>query len=240
MTRVGIIETGRPPEKLVTRHGDFYRMFCDYFAESTDLEFSRFAVAAGDPVPEPSVCGAWIITGSPAGVYEDHAWIPPTKAFARKAIENSVSVLGICFGHQLMAEAMGGKVEKSDKGRGIGIHHYKLTQAGKILVPGFDALHLAATHQDQVVKPPPGAELLASSPFCSYAAFAYGDAGLSFQPHPEFTVTIARDESAEWQKKSPAPDNVYIEALKTFDTIPSDAQRIMPMLRNFLNRSAHP
>ena len=237
MTRVGIIETGSPLDRRPSC-ADFPKMFRDYFGEQPGMEFSTFSVFRGTPLPEPEACEAWLITGSPAGVYEDHDWIPPLAGFVRETVGRSIPMLGICFGHQLMAQALGGKVEKSGKGRGIGVHEYALTAAGEKLFPGARKLNLIAAHQDQIVAPPPGATLLASSDFCEYAGFRYGDAGLSLQGHPEFTADFERELIEDWQATSPAPAETVATALGTLEAKRTDAARIMPMLRDFLARKA--
>jgi len=235
MTRVGIIETGSPLDRRPSC-ADFPKMFRDYFAGQSGMEFSTFSIFRGVALPEPNTCDAWLITGSPAGVYENLSWILSLADFVRQTIGQSVPMLGICFGHQLMAQALGGTVEKSDKGRGIGVHEYELTGAGKKLFSGAHKLNLIAAHQDQVTKPPPGAELLASSDFCEYAGFMYGNAGLSLQGHPEFTADFERELIEDWQETSPAPIAVVTTALDTLVTKQTDAMRIAPMLRDFLAR----
>ena len=235
MTRVGIIETGSPLDRRPSC-ADFPKMFRDYFAGQAGMEFSTVSVFRGAQLPEPKAYDAWLITGSPAGVYDKLGWIPPLMDFVRRTIGGGVPMLGICFGHQLMAQAMGGAVEKSEKGRGIGVHEYPLTAAGKKFFSGAQKLDLIAAHQDQVTKPPPGAELLASSDFCEYAGFMYGTAGLSLQGHPEFTAAFERDLIEDWQETSPAPAAVVTAALDTLETRPTDAVRIAPVLRDFLVR----
>jgi GMP synthase (glutamine-hydrolysing) len=236
MTRVGIIETGRPSQNLCACHGDFAQMFRSYFAGQPKLDFSVFNVFEKTLPPKADACEAWLITGSSAGVYDDHGWIPPLMDFVREAMERSAPTFGICFGHQLMAEALGGKVVKSDKGRGIGVHRYDLTEEGQKLVPGSTTINLIAAHQDQIVEAPPGATLLATSAFCPYAAFAYGKTGLSFQGHPEFTPAFERDLIGEWHNESPVPDIVNEAALDTLETVAIDAGRLAPVFASFLVR----
>jgi GMP synthase-like glutamine amidotransferase len=110
VTRVGILATGRLSDAIIRRHGNFSQMFCKCFSGQPELEFSVFPVAFGAPVPKPSARDAWIITGSSAAVYEDHPWLPPMREFVRQAIDQTIPTLGICFGHQLMAQAFGGTV----------------------------------------------------------------------------------------------------------------------------------
>jgi GMP synthase-like glutamine amidotransferase len=135
-----------------------------------------------------------------------------------------------------MAQALGGVVAQSDKGRGIGIHDYTITEAGKILAAEDETLRLVAMHQDQVIQPPSQAVLLAQSTFCPYAALSYGKSGLSFQGHPEFTLDCARDMTRTWQEISPTPDVVVQQAEESFRTIHPNSDRIKSLLGRFLNR----
>ena len=231
MTRVGILETGKPSSP---KHGDFADMFRTYFAKQTSLEFSVFSICEGASVPSATAQDAWLITGSPAGVYEDLPWLPPLRELIRDVSKQSIPMLGICFGHQIMAQALGGTVIKSDKGRGIGVQQYHLSAPGQWLGGSSPSLSLIASHQDQVVEAPPNAVLLASSSFCSYASLAYGKAGLSFQPHPEFTVDGARAIVKSWQAISPTDPKIVSAAEASFDSIIPDAPRLAATLGSFL------
>jgi GMP synthase-like glutamine amidotransferase len=240
MMTIGIIETGRPKDEVIAVHGDFPKMFRTYFGETSDAEFITYSVATGMALPGLKACDAWIITGSLAGVYEDHDWIPPLMDFVRAAFAASVPMLGVCFGHQLMAQALGGTVTKSKKGRGIGVHQYTVTEAGRKIIPQLNKINLLASHEDQVIQPPPGAAILAHSEFCSYAMLSYGKNALSIQPHPEFTPAGERDIIGSWQQRSPAPTEVFETAVKSLDTITPDSQQLAPVLWNFLTQQSLP
>ncbi len=238
MPHIGILEMGCP-SYIVTRqkYGNYTDMFRAYFAEHTEITFSVFSIYDGDAVPNPQSLDGWIISGSPSAVYEDHAWLPAMRDFVRAALAASIPTLGICFGHQLMAQAMGGVVEKSDKGRCIGIHSYGLSEAGKKCL-GLEQsfINLAAMHQDQVVVVPDSAIILASSSFCPNGALAYGRFGLSFQAHPEYTADIGRDTTRGWQKKAAVDVTLYEKALASYDCEPLDSPKLVPALSEFLNR----
>jgi GMP synthase-like glutamine amidotransferase len=134
-----------------------------------EFEIDTFDVAAGEFPADPSDYEAYLVTGSPAGVYDPLPWIEPLKQFLRDAGDRKL--VGICFGHQIMAEAFGGHVEKSDKGWGIGLQHYEIDR----VEPWMDemaSIDVPASHQDQVVAQPPHTEVIASSPFTPFAALA--------------------------------------------------------------------
>jgi GMP synthase-like glutamine amidotransferase len=119
----------------------------------------------------------WLLTGSRHGAYEDLPFIPPLEAFIRRAYDAGVPLVGICFGHQIIAKALGGRVEKFAGGWSVGPTDYDW-RGGRV--------RLNAWHQDQVVEKPPGAEVVASSPFCTHAALAYGTRAFTVQAHPEY------------------------------------------------------
>jgi GMP synthase (glutamine-hydrolysing) len=182
--KIGILETGHVPEGLVDEHGSYPDMFARLLA-GKGMTFRTYTVVDGHFPKSIHECDGWLITGSRHGAYEPHAWIPPLEDFIRKAYAANVPLVGICFGHQIMAQALGGKVEKFAGGWGVGPITYR-TKSGQ----RFD---LHAMHQDQVVEKPPEAEVTASSDYCENAAFAYRGKAISFQPHPEFSSGYMRD-----------------------------------------------
>ena len=182
--KIGILQTGHLPEELSDKHGAYPDMFARLLA-AHGFTFATFHVVDGHFPADVHQCHGWLITGSKHGAYEPHPWIPPLEEFIRKAYAAGVPVAGICFGHQVMAQALGGKVEKFAGGWGIGRSRYR-THEG-------EELELHAMHQDQVTIRPPEARLIATSEFCENAGFAYKGNAISFQPHPEFTANFMRD-----------------------------------------------
>lgn len=186
--RIAILETGAPPGDLAARHGDYPEMFRRLLLGPGDAS-ETFDVAAGQLPRDPSAFDACIVTGSSAGVYEPLSWIDPLKAFLVSA-SGRTALVGVCFGHQIMAEAFGGRVIKSPKGWGVGLHRYDVTGEGWL--EGLPSLAVAASHQDQVVEPPPGARVVAASDFTPFGALHYPDRrAISIQLHPEFAPEYA-------------------------------------------------
>ena len=174
---IGILQTGQAPRDLLADHGDYPAMFARLLA-TDDVEFKSWHVEGMEFPGSVHDADGWLITGARHGVYEDHPFIPPLEAFVRAAFDAEVPVVGICFGHQIMAQALGGRVARFSGGWAIGPQEYDF---------GGRALVMNAWHQDQVMEPPPGAEVIAQNDFCRYAGLSYGSRGLSVQAHPEFT-----------------------------------------------------
>ena len=180
--KVAVLQTGRSPEPLRETHGDYDAM-CKALLGLAPHEADTFAVLDGEFPSDIDPYDLFLITGSKHGVYEDHSWIAPLEDIIRDAYGKGKKLIGICFGHQIIAQALGGKVVKSDKGAGVGAMEYELRTADG----ETSSLKLHAWHYDQVVKAPKDAEIIASSDFCEFAGFRYGDKAISFQPHPEFS-----------------------------------------------------
>ena len=165
--KIGILEAGLLRDKMAGRFDPYPVMFERLLGlAERDLSFTAYSVVRGEMPPSIDVCDGWLITGSRHGVYDDLDWILPLEEFVRALAVAEIPLIGICFGHQLIAQALGGKVVKSDKGWGVGLHHYRLEQGYDWMgaIPGEVSIH--AFHQDQVVECPPGAQVICSSDFC--------------------------------------------------------------------------
>lgn len=221
---LAILETGTPPAALEQRFGRYPAMF----EALLGLEARTYDVAAGALPPDVGRHDAYLVTGSPAGVYDDLPWIPKLATFLRAA-KGRARLVGICFGHQIMAEAFGGRVEKSAKGWGAGLHSYPIV-ARPWWMDDVPLVSAPASHQDQVVRQPPGAEITACSPFTPYAGLAWTDgSAISFQFHPEFSPEFAKALIAERYDRVPDPE----AAIASLDA-PNDNARIGEWIRRFL------
>jgi len=178
--RLGILVCGHSPDNIVAKFGRYDLLFARLFGADT-FEYQSFAVVDGDFPSSTDVADAWLITGSKHGAYDPLPWIAPLEVFIRDAFAAQIPMVGICFGHQILAQALGGKVEKFSGGWIIGTREYQLDEE-----IGLDSAVLNAWHQDQVVELPENARALGSSENCQYAAIAYGEHAVSLQPHPEF------------------------------------------------------
>ncbi len=224
--KLAILETGRPPGDLAERFGDYPAMFARLLGPQFELE--PFDIAAGELPTDPARHEAYLVTGSPAGVYDPLPWIVTLKDFIREATDRKM--VGICFGHQIMAEALGGQVEKSDKGWGTGLHRYEIVRSEPWMGAKVAEIAAPASHQDQVVVQPPGTQVVATSGFTPYAALAWADRpAISFQFHPEFAPDFAKALIAERHDAVPEPD----AAIASLD-LPNDNARVGAWIRQFL------
>jgi GMP synthase-like glutamine amidotransferase len=224
--KLAILRTGESPADLLSRFGHYDDMFRDLLGP--DFVMRTYNVRAGEMPDEVSDHDAYLITGSPAGVYETDPWIASLKDFLRDA-KGKAKLVGICFGHQIMAEAFGGRVEKSDKGWGVGLHRYDIFEKAPWMdeVPAFSA---AVSHQDQIVVQPPQSRVLAGSEFSPFGMLAYEDQpAISFQPHPEFDPEFAKALIETRRERIPEPD----AAIASLDGH-SDRERLAEWIRSFL------
>jgi len=223
---LAILETGRPPGDLAQRFGTYPEMLEELLGDGFGVR--SYDVQAGELPEDPSAHGAYLITGSPAGVYDPLPWIAPLKHFIKSA--SHCKMVGICFGHQVMAEALGGHVEKSEKGWGAGLHRYEIDRI-EPWMDGAKSISAPASHQDQVVVQPPSTEIVASSEFTPFAALAWTDRpAISFQFHPEFSPAFAKALIEKRYDIVPNPD----AAIASLDQ-PNDSARVGGWIRKFLN-----
>jgi GMP synthase-like glutamine amidotransferase len=228
--KIGVLKTGRPPRPAIAQFGDYPAMFRRLLGEEA-YDWTTFAVDEGELPATSKACDAYIVTGSPAGVYDPEPWIADAMAWLREARGQS-KLIGVCFGHQLMAEAFGGKVIKSPKGWGVGEHEYEVLRR-QPWMDEVSAFRLPASHQDQVVELPPGAEIVAASEFTPMGALAWTDhPSISMQLHPEFEPAYAV-ALIEHRRGNPYTPEQADAAIHTYGR-PDDRARVGEWLRRFL------
>ncbi|MFQ5419816.1 MAG: GMP synthase, partial [Anaerolineae bacterium] len=167
--------------------------------------YQAYEITRGEMPRDLDECDAYLITGSLQGVYDSDPWIADLSRFIRAAYQAGKKLVGICFGHQIIAHALGGRAEKSAKGWGLGQRQFALTAVKAWMTPGMSSCGLYFAHQDQVVKLPPGAERLGGDEFCPNTMFTIGDQVLGIQGHPEFTSDFMTAVIASRQDTVPEP-----------------------------------
>lgn len=235
--RFSILQLGHTPAKL----SDLFERYPPQFQnllrpQFPDAVFEEVPIVDGAPVPNPKSLDAIIVTGSAFGVYDTPAWIDPMRDFLRQTYQLATPTLGICFGHQLIADALGGNVQKSEKGWGMGRHVYDVDQSalGNIAAP--KTLAIAASHQDQVLEPPTSAKRFLSSNFTPYAGLVYdNDAIITMQPHPEFDVNFSK-ALCRLRLDNPHSADVVAANEKTLD-VAVENERTAKLIADYLRRA---
>lgn len=187
------IEVGTPPPPINDSFGYYPHMLEGLLRPYLPrAQFSTCSLIRGDSLPAFGTFDGFVIMGSPHGVYEDLPWINDLIDFVVLAAKLKVPHCGICFGHQLIAKAHGGRVEKAPQGWGIGRHTYEVIDHIADSKEIKSELSLLVSHQDQVLEAPKNAKTIARSDFTPHAVLHYEDAcALTMQAHPEFTSEFA-------------------------------------------------
>ena len=237
MPLVTIIETGLVSPKNRELYGSYPQMFAQMIgAADASITFNTVSIPAGEPLPDVEGLEAVLITGSSAGVYDGLEWIALLEAFVRTAHERMVPMVGVCFGHQLIAQALGGTVRKSEKGWGLGRHVYDVVPRNGLIEGTHIAI--ACSHQDQVITPPAGATTILSSDFTPHAGLLYaGGTTLSVQTQPEFSIGFALACCEMVRSKREAPDYIVTSAEASLAK-PLESARLGGAITRFLTRSA--
>lgn len=223
---VGILQCGDPPEALRAEHGSYGGMMQKLLGPERDA--TVYDVTAGALPASVTAHGAYLLTGSAAGVYEELPWITGLTGFLRQA-RGRAKLVGICFGHQAMAQAFGGSVVKSANGWGIGLQRYEVKHRAAWM-DGAAHVDAPASHQNQVVVHPPEARVTLASPFTPHAGLDYGDA-ISFQFHPEFGVAFG---TALIEARRDRYDALAEPAIASYSQ-PNDCARVGQWIGRFLD-----
>ncbi|MFC2966743.1 type 1 glutamine amidotransferase [Acidimangrovimonas pyrenivorans] len=218
---IGILQTGESPADLRGEMGDYPAMFEKLLAPY-GFTFRTWKVMEMDFPEDVKAADGWLITGSRFGAYEDHPFIKPLEDFIRKAYDAHVPMVGICFGHQIIAQALGGKVEKFAGGWSVGPTEYEFDN-GKVV--------MNAWHQDQVTEKPAGAECIGRSDFCENAALVYDTRAFTVQAHPEFADDFVGG-LIETRGKGVVPDALLAESQSKLGT-PLDSPAVVKRIAEF-------
>ena len=203
---IGILQTGHAAEPVRSAHGDYADMF-ERLLATEGFTYSVWDVVDMEFPASVRDAEGWLLTGSRHGAYEHLPFIAKLEGFIRGAYAEAVPMVGICFGHQIIAQALGGRVEKFPGGWAVGRNDYEFDG---------ETVALNAWHQDQVTAAPPQATRVATSPFCENAALVYGDRAFTVQAHPEFTPEVIRG-LIETRGRGTVPDPLLEAAANALD-----------------------
>ncbi|HHB82606.1 MAG TPA: type 1 glutamine amidotransferase [Devosia sp.] len=236
--KLTILLAGENPEPLRAEFGRYADKFVRMFGgENPEFTFQTIAVHAGEPIPPVRELEGVIVSGSAFGAYDSPPWMDPLRAFIRAAYKGNLPMLGICFGHQIIADALGGKVIKSEKGWSIGRHIYRLNDCPECFLAGPTQLAIAASHQDQVVVVPEKARVFLSSDFTPNAGLIYDNGvTISMQPHPEFEIDYSK-AICNLRRDNPLDNESVDSAVASLDQ-PLDNEQVANALTGFFLRSA--
>jgi len=185
--KVGLLECDHVRDELRHIAGDYRDMFPALFSDiAPEWEFEFYDVCNSDFPESVEECDVYICTGSKSSVYDHEPWINHLKRFVVEIYKSSKVYIGVCFGHQMLGEALGGRVEKAAVGWSVGVHRFEVLYRENWMQPFTNAFNLLMMCQDQVVDLPPSGTLLAQTADCPIGMFRVGSRMLGIQAHPEF------------------------------------------------------
>ncbi len=234
MIRLAILKTDYVRTEWVPEFGEYPDMFEAVFRKcDPSIIFQTFDTQLNEYPADLDAFDAYLITGSKSSVYDKEPWIERLMEFVRKLHELRKKLIGICFGHQLVAEALGGTVQKSPKGWGVGVHTHTFSEIPEWHDSQSRHFNILVSHQDQVVRNADGVKVLAGSEFCENAVCQLDDHILTFQGHPEFVPGYSRKIIGF--RKERIGEKISDAGLASL-SIPSDSLRVAKWITNFIDR----
>lgn len=214
---------GLLPNNIVSYTSMFTKLFDQ---ERNDIEYKIYDVYKKEFPKELHKDQLYLIPGSRAGAYENKEWIKELIVFIRRAHHESVPLIGVCFGHQVIAQALGGVVQPSGKGWGTGIRQSIIIDDNALKYFPSGTMQLLYNHNDQVIKLPPEATSFATSNFCENEGFSIGNHILTFQGHPEYTVEYNRYLITQHaDSEPPALKETALKSLDIMENMGKDAAK---------------
>jgi GMP synthase (glutamine-hydrolysing) len=228
--RVGLLVCDHVRPEFRSVAGDYADMFAALLGP--EVELRAYDLPAGEEPASLAECSGWVTTGSRRSVYEDEPWIHRLAALTRGLHEGGHRLVGVCFGHQMIAHALGGRVARSGRGWGVGIKQVAVTRREPWMDPPATSFRVLNSHADQVETLPPGGRVLGGNDHCPVSLLAMDDHLLGIQGHPEFDPAYSR-ALMESRRGTLIPDRVVDEALAGLDA-PPDRELLAGWIRSFL------
>ncbi|MDG2304918.1 MAG: GMP synthase [Candidatus Binatia bacterium] len=213
--RIGILKADTVLPQL-SHFGQYTEMFPQIIGPADPgLEFRSFDVEHDEYPDAIDDCDGYLITGSRHSVYDPMPWIRTLEDFVVRLHERQTKLLAVCFGHQLVARALGGKTEPAERGWTIGVQRSQVDTAFPWASDVASATRLIHSHKDQVTELPPGAELIGGNDACPIGLYRIGTHIMSVQAHPEFSPEYAR--ALYEMRREAFGDGLYREAVASLD-----------------------
>ncbi len=229
---IGLLACDDVPDRFRHIAGGYQDMFDALLRPyMPDLRFTRFDVCQGEVPATPDACDAYVCTGSRFSVYDERDWIEALKAYVRDVHVAGRTFVGICFGHQVLAQALGGEVALAEQGWGVGVHAMNIVRSEPWMEPARQECRLQYMHADQVQRLPPESVVLATARHCPVAMFRVGPTMLGIEGHPEFPAPYV--EALVQARKERIGTARAEAALESLDT-PVDDDVIARWMVNFL------
>ena len=190
MSRIGLLMCGHVDVKSVHIAGDYPELFGALLGP-LGVELVRYDLDEGRFPDSLDECDGWLCSPSRLSAYDDVPWLADAEELHREVVAKEAKYVGICFGHQLLAQALGGRVTRSEGGWGVGVQRYDVVAPQLWMDPPLSSFALLASHQDQVSDVPADAIVIASAPYCPVAGLAVGERAWTIQGHPEFVPPLA-------------------------------------------------
>jgi GMP synthase-like glutamine amidotransferase len=235
--RLGILNAISQESSQVNWGGTPVDVYVRYF-KSVDppFDYAGYEVTRGQFPDSPGDCDAYVITGSLYGVYDTNEWIATLAQFIRDSYQAGKKLVGICFGHQILAHALGGRAERSEKGWGFGLKTFDIISHKAWMTEKPERCSLYFVHQDQVTRLPPEAELLGGNAFCPNAFYTIDNRVLSIQGHPEFSGGIMQDLLALKKEDLGPPE--YVLAARSLKSGKPDNKLVAEWMVSFLTANS--
>lgn len=187
---VGLLLCDHLDPDVIEVVGDYTELFPEAFGPA-GVQLTIFDVTAHEFPDRLDELDGWIVSGSRRSAYEDESWIHRLGELIVEIVDGGQPLMGICFGHQLIAQSLGGTVERAPVGWGVGGRRFEIDAPAPWMQPSPEAFHILMSHRDQVVELPEGAEVIASAEYCPVGAYRIGEQVFCVQGHPEFVPELS-------------------------------------------------